>query len=145
VHGDGSSLWVVTHAEDFARGFLGLFGHDQALGEAFHITSDEVLTWNQIYETIAEALGVEANIVHIPSDFIVRVAPRMTGSLLGDKTWSAVFDNRKIRSFVPGYQAVIPFREGVRRTLAWFDAAEKRRRIDPAVNEEMDTILRAFE
>lgn len=144
VHGDGSSLWVVTHAEDFAKGFLGLFGNDKALGHAFHITSDEVLTWNQIYQTIAEALGVEANIMHIPSDFIVRVAPKMTGSLLGDKTWSAVFDNSKIKSFVPGYQAVIPFREGIRRTLAWFDADDRRRRIDPAVNEEMDGILQAF-
>jgi nucleoside-diphosphate-sugar epimerase len=144
VHGDGSALWVVTHAEDFARGILGLFGNGKALGHAFHITSDEVLTWNQIYQTIAEALGMEANIVHIPSDFIVRVVPRMTGSLLGDKSWSAVFDNSKIKSFVPGFQAVIPFREGIRRTLAWFDADDKRRRVDPAVNEEMDRILQAF-
>ncbi len=144
VHGDGSSLWVVTHAEDFAKGFLGLFGNDKALGHAFHITSDEVLTWNQIYQTIAEALGVEAKIVHIPSDFIVRAVPRLTGGLLGDKTWSAVFDNTKIKTFVPGYQAVIPFREGIRRTLAWFDAAAPRRRVDPAVNEEMDDILRAY-
>jgi nucleoside-diphosphate-sugar epimerase len=123
---------------------LGLFGNGKALGHAFHITSDEVLTWNQIYQTIAEALGMEANIVHIPSDFIVRVVPRMTGSLLGDKSWSAVFDNSKIKSFVPGFQAVIPFREGIRRTLAWFDADDKRRRVDPAVNEEMDRILQAF-
>jgi nucleoside-diphosphate-sugar epimerase len=145
VHGDGSSLWVVTHAEDFARGFLGLFGNPKALGHAFHITTDEVLTWNEIYRTIAEALGVEANIVHIPSEFLVKVAPRLAGGLLGDKTWSVVFDNSKIKSFVPGYRAVIPFREGIRRTVAWFDADERRRRIDPAVNEEMDGILRAFE
>ena len=144
VHGDGSSLWVVTHAEDFARGILGLFGNGKALGHAFHITSDEVLTWNQIYQTIAEALGVEANMVHIPSDFISRVVPRMTGSLLGDKSWSAVFDNSKIKSFVPGFHAVIPFRDGIQRTLAWFDADDRRRRIDPAVNKEMDDILSAF-
>lgn len=144
VHGDGSSLWVVTHAEDFARGFLGLIGNWQALGHAFHITSDEVLTWNQIYQTIADALGVEADIVHIPSDFIARVAPRMTGTLLGDKTWSVIFDNSKIKAFAPGFRAVVPFREGARRTLAWFDADEKRRRVDEAVNEEMDRILAAY-
>lgn len=144
VHGDGSSLWTVTHAEDFGRGFLGLFGNEQTLGHAFHITSDEVLTWNQIYETIAEALGVEANIVHIASDFIAHVAPNHRGSLLGDKAWSAIFDNSKIKAFVPGYRAVIPFREGIRRTLAWFDADEKRRRVDPVVNAELNHILAAY-
>lgn len=143
VHGDGSSLWVVTHAEDFAKGFLGLVGNPQALGEAFHITSDEVLTWNQIYETIADALGVKANLVHLTSDFIARVSPALTGTLLGDKTWSAVFDNSKIKAFVPGYQAVIPFREGIRRTLAWFDADKSRQRVDEAVNAELDRILAA--
>jgi nucleoside-diphosphate-sugar epimerase len=144
VHGDGSSLWVVTHADDFGRGILGLLGNGQALGHAFHITSDEVLTWDQIYQTIAEALGVEARIVHIPSDFIARAAPQQAGSLLGDKTWSAVFDNSKIKAFVPGFQAAIPFRDGIRRTLAWFAADEKRQRIDEAVNAEMDQILRLY-
>jgi nucleoside-diphosphate-sugar epimerase len=144
VHGDGSSLWVVTHAEDFARGFLGLVGNTQALGEAFHITSDEVLTWNQIYETIADALGVKANIVHLASDFIARISPPLTGPLLGDKTWSAVFDNSKIKAYVPGFQAVIPFREGIRRTLAWFDADKNRQRVDEVVNAELDRILTAY-
>lgn len=144
VHGDGSSLWVVTHADDFGRGFLGLLGNPQTLGHAFHITSDEVLTWDQIYRTIAGALGVEANIVHIPSDFIARVAPQLSGSLLGDKTWSVVFDNSKIKTFVPGFQASVPFRDGILRTLAWFGADEKRRRIDQAVNAEMDLILKAY-
>jgi len=144
VHGDGTSLWVVTHAEDFARGFLGLLGNEQALGHAFHITTDEVLTWNRIYQTIAAALGVEAKIVHMSSDFIVRMAPQFTGSLLGDKAWSVAFDNSKIKAFVPGFQATIPFREGVRRALAWFAADERRRRIDEAVNAEMDRILKAY-
>ena len=144
VHGDGSSLWVVTHAEDFARGFLGLVGNAQALGEAFHITSDEVLTWNQIYETIADALGVKANLVHLASDFIARVSPPLTGPLLGDKTWSVVFDNSKIKAFVPGFQAVIPFREGIRRTLAWFDADKTRQRVDETVNAELDRILAVY-
>ncbi len=144
VHGDGSSLWVVTHAEDFGRGLLGLFGNEQAIGHAFHITSDEVLTWNQIYEIIADALGVQANIVHISSDFIAKVAPNLGAGLIGDKAWSAIFDNSKIKAFVPGFQAVIPFREGIRRTLAWFDADEKRRWVNADVNTEMDHILAAY-
>jgi len=144
VHGDGSSLWVVTHAEDFGRGFLGLLGNYQALGHAFHITSDEVLTWDQIYLTIAAALGVEAKIVHIASEFIAKVLPEYEGGLLGDKTWSVVFDNTKIKTFVPGFQAVIPFREGIRRTLAWFAADDQRRRIDEMVNQEMELILNAY-
>jgi len=144
VHGDGSSLWVVTHADDFAQGLLGLLGNERALGEAFHITSDEVLTWNQIYQHIAEALGVEAKVVHIPSDFIARVAPQLAGSLLGDKTWSVVFDNSKIKEFVPDFQATVTFRDGIRRTLDWFAADEERRRTDEAVHTEMDRILRVY-
>ncbi|MEZ4670013.1 MAG: SDR family oxidoreductase [Anaerolineae bacterium] len=144
VHGDGSSLWVVTHAEDFGRGFLGLVGNGQAIGHAFHITSDEVLTWNQIYETIADALGVEANIVHISSETIAKIVPDMWGGLIGDKAWSAIFDNSKIKAFVPSFQAVIPFREGIRKTLAWFDADEKRRWVNEDVNKDMDAILAAY-
>lgn len=144
VHGDGSSLWVVTHAEDFGRGFLGLLGNPQTIGHAFHITTDEVLTWDQIYMTIADALGVEANIVHIASDFIAQVAPDLGAGLIGDKTWSVIFDNSKIKTFVPGFQAVIPFHEGIRRTLAWFDADERRRWVNPEVNDEMDRILAAY-
>lgn len=144
LHGDGSSLEVLTHAEDFARGFLGLLGNPLAIGQPFQITSDEVLTWRQIYEVIAESLGVEANIVYIPSDFIARVVPSQYGPLIGDKTWSLVYDNSKIKRFVPGYQAVIPFREGVRRALVWFDADNSRKRIDEAVNADMERILTAY-
>jgi nucleoside-diphosphate-sugar epimerase len=144
VHGDGSSLWVVTHSEDFGRGFLGLVGNGQAIGHAFHITSDEVLTWNQIYEILADALGVEPNMVYISSEFIAKVAPGLGAGLIGDKSWSVIFDNSKIKSFVPDFQCVIPFREGVRRTLAWYDADEKRRWINPDVNAEMNAILAAY-
>jgi nucleoside-diphosphate-sugar epimerase len=144
VHGDGSSLWVVTHADDLAQGLLGLLGNERALGEAVHITSDEVLTWNQIYQGIAEVLGVEAKVVHIPSDFIARVAPDQAGSLLGDKTWSVVFDNTKIKEFVLGFRATVPFRDGIRRTLDWFAADEKRRRVDAAVDTQMDRILEVY-
>ena len=99
VHGDGTSLWVVTHAEDFAKGFVGLIGHQQAIGHSFHITSDEVLTWDQIYRALAEAVGVEANIVHISSYFIVNHEKSLVGSLLGDKSYSVIFDNTKIKTF----------------------------------------------
>jgi nucleoside-diphosphate-sugar epimerase len=144
VHGDGTSLWVLTHAEDFARGFIGLLGNQEAIGHAFHITSDEVQTWEQIYRTIAEVLGVEANIVHIPSDFIARVAPGLAGTLLGDKMWSMVFDNTKIKKFVPDFAAVIPFGEGIRRTLEWFDQDERRQHVEEAMNEEIDHILSSY-
>jgi nucleoside-diphosphate-sugar epimerase len=145
VHGDGSSLWTVTHAEDFAKGFVGLLGSPQTIGNAFHITSDELLTWNQIYEIIAEALGVKANIVHITSDFINKVSPATGGGLLGDKAWSTIFDNTKIKTFVPGFQATIPFYEGIRKTLAWFDADENRKWVNDQVNQEMDRIIAAYE
>lgn len=144
VHGDGTSLWTLTHAEDFARGFLGLLGNTEAVGQAFHITSDEVLTWEQIYRTIAEALGVEANVLHVPSDFIARVVPRLEGTLHGDKKWSAVFDNGKIKKFVPTYRAAVTFSEGIRRTLAWFEADERRRRVDESLVGEMDLIVSSY-
>jgi nucleoside-diphosphate-sugar epimerase len=144
VHGDGTSLWVLTHSEDFARGFLGLLGKREAIGQAFHITSDEVLTWDEIYRSIADALGVEANVVHVPSDFIARVVPRLSGTLHGDKKWSAVFDNGKIKRFAPGYRAAVPFREGIRGTLEWFGADERRRRVDESLSEETGRILDAY-
>jgi len=144
VHGDGTSLWTLTHSEDFARGFLGLLGNGEAVGRAFHITSDEVQTWEQIYLAIAEALGVEANVLHVPSDFIARAVPRLAGTLHGDKKWSAVFDNTKVKSFVPGFRAAVPFREGIRRTLQWFEEDERRRRVDESLREEMDLIVRSY-
>ena len=144
VHGDGSSLWTVTHAEDFAKGFVGLLGHPHAIGHAVHITSDEVLNWNQIYGTIAAGLGVEASIVHITSDLIATIDPSLRGGLLGDKTWSVIFDNSKIKSLVPEFQATIPFHVGIRKTLAWFDEDESRKRVDDAVNQQMDRILAVY-
>ena len=145
VHGDGTSLWVITHAEDFAKGFVGLIGHQQAIGHPFHITSDEILTWDQIYETVAEAAGVKANIIHIPSDFIVKIDSSLTGSLLGDKSYSVVFDNTKIKTFVPDFKCVIPFSEGIKKTLAWFEADPKRMIIKKESNEMIDRIIKAYE
>ena len=144
VHGDGASLWTVTHSEDFALGFVGLLAHPQAIGHSFHITSDELLTWNQIYGTIAEALGVEATMVHMPSEFIAKVNPPLGAGLLGDKAWSVIFDNTKIKTFVPEFKAVIPFHAGIRRTLAWFDADPARKRVEAGVNAEMDALIAAY-
>lgn len=144
VHGDGTSLWTVTHAEDFAKGFVGLLGLWTAIGHAFHITSDEVLTWNQIYRILAKSLGREAKIVHIPSDFICRIEPSYTGTLLGDKVESVLFDNSKIKTFVPGFKATIPFSEGIVRTLDWLNADPSRKVIDPAENGRIDRILNAY-
>ena len=145
VHGDGTSLWTLTHSEDFALGFAGLLANPQAIGHAFHITSDESLSWNQIYQIMAGALGVEANILHIPSDFICKVEPDYTGTLLGDKSYSVIFDNSKIKRFVPEYRAVIPFSRGFERTLAWFQADPERMRVHPESNALMERVIQAYE
>lgn len=144
VHGDGTSLWTITHAEDFAKGFAGLIGNANAVGESFHITSDENLTWNQIYQYVAQAAGTEADIVHIPSDFICRYESSKTGTLLGDKAYSVIFDNSKIKKFVPGYKASIPFSEGIKMTLAWFDADPVRKVVNQQTNEMIDKLIRKF-
>jgi nucleoside-diphosphate-sugar epimerase len=142
--GDGQSLWTITHSEDFARGFSGLLGRRDMAGEIFHITSDEARTWDTYYEIIAEALGVDTNIVHIPSDFVNDVSPALGQGLLGDKANSLVFDNSKIRSVVPDFQATVPFREGVRRSLEWFEGALERKVVDREKNKEIDRVLMAW-
>ena len=149
IHGDGSSLWTVTHGDDFARAFTGLLGHQQAIGHAFHITSDEILSWNQIYEAVAEAAGAELKAVHIASDFICDVADTlgwewMRGNLLGDKAVSTIFDNSKIKRFVPGFTATIPFRQGIKKTIQWFEADPSRMTIDKENNHFIDTVLKAY-
>lgn len=141
VPGDGSSLWGITHNTDFAIGLVGLLGNEQALGHAFHITSDEVLTWDQLYKIVGVAAGAEPKIVHIPSDFIVACMPEKEGSLLGDKSLSVVFDNSKIKRFVPGYCATVSFAEGIRRSLAWFDADPTRKRIDHDANARWNKLI----
>jgi nucleoside-diphosphate-sugar epimerase len=145
VPGDGTSLWVVTHNTDFAKGLVGLFGQQQAVGQAFHITSDEVLTWNQIFRTVGAAIGVEPQLLHIPSDFIAACIPEKKGTLLGDKSVSVVFDNSKIKRFVPGYSATTTFAEGIRQTLAWFNADPPRKQIDHQLNATMDKLIASYE
>lgn len=144
VHGDGSALWTMTHNTDFAKGFVGLLGNHQAIGHPFHITSDEVLTWDQIYQIIGDAAGVRPQLVHIASDFIVSCSPENAGPLLGDKSRSQVYDNAKIKRMVPDYQATVSFAEGMRRTIAAFEAHSERCTVDPEWNQEMDAILAAY-
>lgn len=145
VHGDGTSLWVLTHHRDFAKGFVGLLGNNHAIGDAFHITSDEILTWNQIYELIAQAAGAEAQIVHIPSDLIAAFDANWGAGLLGDKAHSTVFDNSKIKRIVPDYVAAIPFARGAEEIMAWYDADPARQVVDPALDALMDRMIAAYE
>jgi len=143
-HGDGQSLWVLTTSEDLAIGFVGLFGRVQAIGEAFHITSDQVLTWDVIYRTIARVAGCEANIVHIPAEFIATMYPQLGPSLLGDKSYSVIFDNSKIRRLVPKFCACTPFAEGVARSIAWHDEDATRQVIDHRLSEMMDHLIKSY-
>ena len=143
VHGDGSSLWTLTHHRDFARAFNGLLGLEAAVGEFFHITSDEWLSWDQIHHTLARAAGTKADIVHVPSDFIAHFDKEWGDSLLGDKTHSMLFDNSKIKRFVPGWTATIPFSRGAEEIIAWYDADPARRTIDEAFDRLMDRIIGA--
>ena len=145
VPGDGTSLWVLTWNGDFARGFHGLLGNPAAIGEAYHITSDEVLSWNQIFRTAGQAAGVEAQLVHVPSDLIAAWDPGWLGTLTGDKANSLVFDNSKIKTLVPDFHCTVPWSEGVRRALAWFEAEPSRQSIDEKLNIIIDRILSAYQ
>jgi nucleoside-diphosphate-sugar epimerase len=145
VPGDGTSLWVITHNSDFAKGLVGLLGHSQAIGHAVQITSEEVATWDQYYRIVAEVLGVEAGIVHIPSDFIIACRPEMEGTLIGDKSVSVVFDNSKIRRFVPDYCATTRFSEGIGRTINLFRSNPALQQVDEAANAAWDKMIDAYE
>jgi nucleoside-diphosphate-sugar epimerase len=145
VHGEGTSLWTLTHADDFGRAFVGLLGNPRTIGHAFHITSDEWLTWDQILRLVGRAAGVEPEIVHVPSRFIAKLDPDTGAGLIGDKSWNALFDNSKIKSFVPGWACRIPFAEGIHRTIEWFDADPGRRTVDQAADAGVDEILRAWQ
>jgi nucleoside-diphosphate-sugar epimerase len=144
VHGDGTSLWTLTHHADFAQGFVPLLGHPRTLGDSFHITSDDVLTWDQITHALAAAAGVAADIVHVPSDVIAAADPVWGASLLGDKAHSMVFDNAKLRSVVPAYRAVIPFEQGAREIVAWYDEDRARQQIDAGVDAVTGRLARAY-
>jgi len=143
-HGDGTALWGMTHARDFAVGLVGLLGRAEASGEAFHITTDEILTWDAIYGAIASAAGVEARLVHVPSALIAALVPDRGASLLGDKAHSSVFDNAKVRRLVPEFQPRVKFAEGIARSIAWFDEDPARRIVSPIANDNIERVLAAW-
>ncbi len=145
VHGDGQSLWTVTHNSDFAKGLIGLLGNESAIGERYHITSDEVLTWDRIYRTIGTAAGVEPDLIHIPSDFINAFDSRVGAGLLGDKAYSMVYDNAKIKRAVPGFQATVTFAEGMRRSMEWFEGDPPRKITNGEANRLMDRIVEHYQ
>jgi nucleoside-diphosphate-sugar epimerase len=145
VPGDGTSLWVLTWNADLAKGLVGLLGNPKAIGEAFQITSDEVLTWDQIHLEVYKALSLEPNLIHIPSDLIAAYDPHALGSLVGDKANSVVFDNSKIKRFVHDYSCEVNWAEGVRRSLAWFEARPQFQSIDQEMNAVWDRIISAYE
>jgi nucleoside-diphosphate-sugar epimerase len=144
IHGDGTSLWTLTHHRDFARGFVGLLGNPLTIGEAFHITSDEVVTWDQIHRIFAAAAGApEPKLVHMPSETIAAYDRGWGDGLLGDKAHSLVFDNSKIKRFVPDYAATIPLAWGAREVIAWYDADSARQKINEAFNALTETLIAA--
>ncbi|MGV8966484.1 MAG: NAD-dependent epimerase/dehydratase family protein [Cellulomonas sp.] len=144
VHGDGTSPWTITHSSDVAVGLVGLLGATAAIGEAFHITGDEALTWNQIFTLVAEAAGVPARLVHVASDAIAAADRELGAGILGDKAHSMVFDNAKIRSVVPQFMPVVPFSQGAREIVAWHDADPARRSVDPRMNRLFDSLIETY-
>ena len=146
IHGDGTSLWTLTHTSDFAQGFTGLMGNIHAIGEAVQITSDETLTWNQIYETIAGALGVPFKAVHVASAFLAQSGPyNFRGGLLGDKAHSVVFDTAKLKRLVPGFTAKVRFDQGIRETIAYVLSHKEHQKEDPEFDAWCDRVIGAQE
>jgi len=145
VPGDGTSLWVLTWNADFAKGLVGLLGNDKAIGEAFQITSDQVLSWDQIYLEVYQALGLEPNVIHIPSDLIAKFWLDAEGSLIGDKSNSVVFDNSKIKRFVPDFVCEVDWAEGVRRSLVWFEAHPEFQSVADEMNPIWDQIIASYQ
>ncbi len=144
VHGDGTSLWTLTHNTDFAKGLVGLLGNSHAIGDVFHITSDEWLTWNQIFEITAHASGTTAKMVHIPSDLINAYDPEWGDGLLGDKAHSFVLDNSKIKRLVPGFICTTPYSHGVHEIIEWYNQNPAARVVDQAFNQLCDRMLAAY-
>lgn len=146
IHGDGTSLWTLTHNSDFAKGFAGLLGNIHAIGEAVQITSDESLTWNQIYQIIADALGVKLNAIHVSSEFLDACGPYdFAGSLIGDKANTVVFDNSKLKRLVPGFTATVRADQGIRDTVAYVLSHPECQREDPAFDDWCDKVAQAME
>jgi nucleoside-diphosphate-sugar epimerase len=146
IHGDGTSLWTMTHNSDFARAFSGLMGNIHAVGEAVQITSDESLSWNQIYQAIAQALNVPLKPVYVPSDFLAQCGPYdFTGGLIGDKANSVIFDNTKLKRLVPGFCAQVRFDQGIRKTIEYALAHKECQTEDPEFDSWCDKLIAARE
>ena len=149
IHGDGTSLWALTFNRDFAVGYTALMGNRHAIGEAFQITGDEILSWNQIYATIADALGVELKAVHVSSEFLAAAGDKygydFTGSLIGDKAVSVVFDNSKLKRLAPDMKTTIPFHKGVRIALDYILAHPECQKEDPEFDAWCDRVIAALE
>jgi nucleoside-diphosphate-sugar epimerase len=145
VHGDGSSLWTLTHSRDFAKAFLGLMGNIHALGEAVHITNDESLTWNQIYACLGASVNKEPVIRHIASDFLIKCNPGLQGGLIGDKANSVVFDNSKIKRLVPGFAATTRFDEGVKESIKNYLENESLQVLDPQFDAWTERVINAYD
>lgn len=141
VHGDGSSLWTITHTRDFAVGFVGLLGHPDAIGDSFHITGAEAPTWDAIYRALGAAAGVEPVLAHVTSDAIAAASPELGPGLLGDKSHSMVFDNCKVKALVPDFGQRTLFADGAREILDWYDADASRRVLDPAQDALFDRLV----
>ncbi|MBQ9140192.1 MAG: SDR family oxidoreductase [Lachnospiraceae bacterium] len=146
VHGDGTSLWTMTHNSDFAKAFVGLMGNIHAIGEAYQITSDESLTWNQIYKIIADCLGVEYKPYYVPSDFLHAVGKYdFAGGLIGDKANSVVFDNAKVKRAVPGFTATVRLDMGMKQTIEYILSHPECQVEDPEFDEWCDKVIAALE
>jgi nucleoside-diphosphate-sugar epimerase len=141
IHGDGTSVWTLTHHKDFAKGFVGLLGREEAIGEAYHITSDQLLTWNQIYTLIAEAAGVPLHPVYITSTDIARLDPEWGASLLGDKSHSAIFDNTKIKTLVPEFKAEISYQQGSLETVRWYLDHPEQQQINQTLSATIESLI----
>ncbi|MCD8327197.1 MAG: NAD-dependent epimerase/dehydratase family protein [Lachnospiraceae bacterium] len=148
IPGDGSSLWTLTWNDDFAKGFIGLMGNAHAIGEAVQITSDEVLTWNQIYQVIADALGVELKPYYVASEFLASCSPKewdLRGNLWGDKSNTVFFDNTKLKRLVPDFKAVVRFDQGVRRSLEYILSHPEYQIPDPEFDAWCDRVIEVQE
>ena len=148
VHGDGSSLWTMTWSDDFAKGFIGLLGNPHAIGEAFQIMSDESLTWNQIYQAVADALGVPFKPYYVSSNFLAAVAPKeyeLEGNLTGDKSVTVVFDCTKLKRVVPDFHPTVRFEEGVRRSIAHILSHPELQKEEPDFDDWCDRVIEAQE
>jgi nucleoside-diphosphate-sugar epimerase len=143
IHGDGTSLWTLTHNTDFAKAFIGLLGNSRAVGDTFQITSDEVLPWDEIARLLGSAAGVEPQLAHVASETIAKHIPEWGPGLLGDKAHSVIFDNSKVRSVVPDYVATTPFWQGAAQIIEWYDAHPERQVVDDDLDARIDRLIAA--